>query len=207
MRKSNTNSKQLRVSKSKGREKKDIRSEQLEIWDKIDNPPQKEITQKNQDIDKKLGHQLSRYYAKIYELEKSIPKDFDSRNEYLNRKVLGIKSKMKSIWLGVRILSECKGTIENTALLAQDFSREISRFSKKAKFNSSQKRYFDNINRISDYLKENKTEQYQNAELLIQLTNNLVQLRVALSKTQKTRKVLSDYDKVIQNVLRNKVPF
>jgi len=92
-------------------------------------------------------------------------------------------------------------------LLAEDFSREISRFSKKAKFNSSQKRYFDNILKINDYLKENKTEQYQNAELLIQLTNNLVQLRVTLSKTQKTRKVLSDYDKVIQNVLRNKVPF
>ncbi len=197
--------------------KRRTNSKQLEIWDRIEKQKKKEskvleikkvqIDKKNQDARQKIGLALERIYTKISDLEKSIPRNFDPRNEYQNRRALSIKSEIKSLKLGLKILVENKDLIDNTFLLANDFSNALLLFSRKSALNGSQKKIIDNINKINQYLKTKNIEYYQKAELLIKLTNNIVQLRKSLSGNIKTRKIMHEYDEIIQRVLENKVPF
>jgi len=197
--------------------KRRTNSKQLEIWDRIEKQKKKEskvleirraqIDRKNQDARQKIGLALERIYTKISDLEKSIPRNFDPRNEYQNRIALSIKSEIKSLKLGLKILVENKDLIDNTSLLANDFSNALLLFSRKSTLSGPQKKIIDNINKISQYLKTKNIEYYQKAELLIKLTNNIVQLRKSLSGNIKTRKIMHEYDEIIQRVLENKVPF
>jgi len=197
--------------------KRRTNSKQLEIWDRIEKQKKKEskvleirraqIDRKNQDARQKIGLALERIYTKISDLEKSIPRNFDPRNEYQNRIALSIKSEIKSLKLGLKILVENKDLIDNTFLLANDFSNALLLFSRKSTLSGPQKKIIDNINKISQYLKTKNIEYYQKAELLIKLTNNIVQLRKSLSGNIKTRKIMHEYDEIIQRVLENKVPF
>ncbi|HOW29424.1 MAG TPA: hypothetical protein PK685_01985 [archaeon] len=197
--------------------KRRTNSKQLEIWDRIEKQKKKEskvleirraqIDRKNQDARQKIGLALERIYTKISDLEKCIPRNFDPRNEYQNRRALSIKSEIKSLKLGLKILVENKDLIDNTSLLANDFSNALLLFSRKPVLNGPQKKIIDNINKISQYLKTKNIEYYQKAELLIKLTNNIVQLRKSLSGSIKTRKIMHEYDEIIQRVLENKVPF
>lgn len=192
-------------------------SKQLEIWERIENQKKKEsrlleirkiqTEKKNKESKAKIGHALEKIYANIYDLEKSIPRNIDPRNQYLNKKALSIRSEIKSLKLGLQVLAEYRNLVENTSLLAKDLSRELLIFSKKLNSDSPSIVYIKKIAEFNKDLQTNPTEYHQKAESLIKLTSNIIQLRKSLSKSIKGRTELKNFDSIIQKVLENKVPF
>lgn len=194
-------------------------SKQLEIWERIEAQKRKErknktkqilsVGKKNQAVPDKLKTQVATINLKIYDIQGDLPKNFDPKTVHrtVREKYFRKLADIKSLNLGKSIILEYANSMENVSLLASDLFNQLSAFSKKRNLNSSFRKYVDKINEISEFLKNNTTETYQKAELLIKLSNNIIQLRRALSGSFENRNKLKEFDSIIQQILQNKVPF
>ncbi|MFA5745824.1 MAG: hypothetical protein WCX82_00530 [archaeon] len=192
-------------------------SEQLEIWDKIQAEQLKETVKKNklrlalQEKNKQAEDNLSNYleniYTRINDLEKSKPRNFDYRNEYLNRKSQKIQLEIDCLSMGLKLLKKIKESNLNISLCSQEISNSLILFFKNKGLNKNRIGYLNKIVEVAtDFRKEN-IQLFENIKLIIKLTNNIILLRKALAGNIKTKKLVPAFDAKVIEAIENPVPF
>lgn len=208
-----TNSQQLEIWDLIKKKKQLKNSKKIEKINKKPNPKNIHTTSKNQKVQQNLNSEIRKIYSQIDNLKSTLSQNNPKYSyeikysEYHNKKITSTKTKIKCLSTAANILLEYKDTVDNVSILSENLSSKLSTFSKKRILNTEQHKYLNNINTINNYLKSTPTEHYQKAELLVKLSNNIYRLRFSLVKKNGTRILLSEFDNILNSILKNKVPF
>jgi uncharacterized protein (UPF0305 family) len=187
--------------------KKQKSTSQREIWGKTINKPKKakvpdallknfkKIKTAKNTADRKISELSKDLAAKLRHVDPRYP------NDYLNRQIVKLKTKLRIWGLSKRMLSRLDSPTIDLNKLAEPLNSNIQRLFKFEKTNSFQKEILSSLNSLAEKCSSNSTSTLEKREAYLEIIQNIRNLHVSLYNTHVSRgKQIKEFNELMDNL-------